>query len=507
MSSQKTENRSSKLEMPEISNGRKRSILLLLISLAGLSIALLSGFREDIPFLKSLCAEACSDTAEVRFLGMPWWLPGVVFYLTVAGLALFNQDLATWVVWPVAGVEAVLVWIMIQLKIPCLFCLANAAVVLLLLVATFRKRLFWQEATLALVFFVGFFFWVPYENQLSLNVSAGHSKAGAQSGDEGEIAATLAGEVITNQRLNVLLGSKLFETRMDIYRMKKEKLDQIITEKILEKEAKRQGKTPENLVEEIAPSGSLRVEESEIDKYLQENQGRLQEYRGSMQELRERLKAFLEQQKRSQIVIDYARGLEPRYNVRVLLPAPTMPKTKVDTRGAPSKGPSDAPVTIIEFSDYQCPACRSTHEVVRQISAAYGDKIHWIFKDYPLRRHKDAFKAAEASHCAQEQGKFWEYREKLFAAPDLAPANLVNLAVEVGMSPDKFSQCLQDSRYKALVEKNVRDAAETGVDRTPSFMVNGVVFAGGPSADNFKGMIEDALKAAGQQSQVVTKAQ
>lgn len=301
MSSQKTEDRSNKMEMPEISDHRKRSTLLLLISLAGLLIALLSGFRENIPFLKSLCTEACSDTAEIRFLGLPWWFLGVMFYSAVALLALFKQELATWVVGPAAGVEAVLVWIMIQLKIPCFFCLANAAVILLLIVATFRKRLFWQEATLALVFFVGFFFWVPFENNLSR-----HATGGAQCGGEADIAATVDGEVITNQRLDVLLGSKLMETRRDVYHMKKEKLDQLIVEKILDKEARQQGKTPENLVDQIAPPDSLKVGEPEIDKYLQDNQQRLQDYRGSIPELRERLKAFLEQQRRSQAIREYA---------------------------------------------------------------------------------------------------------------------------------------------------------------------------------------------------------
>ena len=102
-------------------------------------------------------------------------------------------------------------------------------------------------------------------------------------------------------------------------------------------------------------------------------------------------------------------------------------------------GPPDAPVTIVEFSDYECPACRSTHEVVKQVRAAYGDRVQWIYKEYPLRRHKEAFKAAEASHCAEDQGKFWEYQEKLFTAPDLSPDNLVNIAVQLGMSQEKFS--------------------------------------------------------------------
>jgi protein-disulfide isomerase len=247
------------------------------------------------------------------------------------------------------------------------------------------------------------------------------------------------------------------------------------------------------------------VEESEIDGYLQDNRERLQDLKGSLPELRQRLRAFLEQQKRSQVIRDYAHALEFNYAVRILVPEPGPPKVEVDTQGAPAKGPSDAPVTIIEFSDYQCPACRTTHEVVKQVGAAYGDKIHWIYKDYPLRRHKEAFKAAEASHCARDQGKYWEYRERLFTAPDLAPANLVNIAGGLGMSRDKFSECLQDSRYRPMVEKNAQDAVEAGVDRTPSFMINGIVIAGGPTLDSFKGLIDEELRRTGSQMQAVEK--
>ena len=163
-------------------------------------------------------------------------------------------------------------------------------------------------------------------------------------------------------------------------------------------------------------------------------------------------------------------------------------------------------MTIVEFSDYECPACRATHEVVKQVRAAYGDKVQWIYKEYPLKRHKDAFKAAEASHCAEDQGKFWEYQERLFTAPDLSPDNLVSIAVQLGMSQEKFRQCLQDSRYKPLVEKNVRDAVQAGLDRTPSFMINGAVYAGSPSLDIFRSMIDEELRKAGPQPQAFGKA-
>jgi protein-disulfide isomerase len=239
---------------------------------------------------------------------------------------------------------------------------------------------------------------------------------------------------------------------------------------------------------------------------VQDNQERLQGYKGSLPDLRERIRTFLQQQKRAQAIKNYAHSLGPNYGVRILVPIPYPPKVKVDTQHAPTLGPSNAPVTIVEFSDYECPACRSTHEVVKQVRAAYGDKVQWIYKEYPLKRHKDAFKAAEASHCAQEQGKFWEYQEKLFTMPDLSPANLVSIAVQLGMSQEKFNQCLQDSKYKTLVEKNARDAVQVGVDRTPSFMINGAIFAGGLSLDNFRSMIDEELKKAEPQPQAVGNA-
>jgi protein-disulfide isomerase len=287
------------------------------------------------------------------------------------------------------------------------------------------------------------------------------------------------------------------EARRSIYRMKSEKLDQLVVQIVLDKEAKQQGKTLDNLIEQITSAGSTQVEESEIDKYIQDNQQQLQEFKGTLQDLRQQIKTFLEQQKKSQLIKDYAHGLESKYGVRILVPVPYPPRITIDIQDAPTLGPSNAPVTIVEFSDYECPACRSTHEVVKQIRAAYGDRVRWIYKDYPLRRHKDAFKAAEASHCAQEQGKFWQYQESLFTSQDLSPVNLVSNAAQLGMAPENFSQCLQDSKYKALVEKNLREVAQAGLDRTPSFIINGTLFPGGLSLEDFRSIIDEELKRAG----------
>ena len=471
MSRRQSESKSDKLELHSVSNASRRSIPVLLISLAGLVISFMSGFQESIPFLKPLCLSACKDTVEIHFLHVPIWLLGAVFYSAVAILSLFRRDMLAWIAGPAAGVEAVLILILIQLKAPCVFCIANAAIIVVLLAVIFRKELFWQEATLALLFFVGFFFWIPFENDL-LQPSI-RAEAHAPGADGAGIAATVGDEVITNQRLDVLLGQKLQDDRREIYRMKMEKLDQLILQMVLDKEAKQQGKPLESLLEQIAPIGSATVEESEVDKYMQENHEQLKAYQGSMPDLRERIKSFLQQQKRSGVIQNYAHGLEQKYGVRILVPAPKPPTLKVDTQGCPTLGPANAPVTIVEFSDYQCPACRSTHQVVKQLRADYGDKVRWIYKEYPLKIHKDAFKAAEAAHCAEDQGKFWEYQEMLFTMPDLSPGKLIDAAVQLGMSRENFSRCLEDSKYKDLVDKNTRDAVETGIDRTPTFMSMG----------------------------------
>ncbi|MHC1725207.1 MAG: thioredoxin domain-containing protein [Syntrophobacteraceae bacterium] len=462
---------------------REKSIVLLLTSLVGLLISVLSGFWEQIPFFKSLCSAACQDTSEVRFLSLPFWVWGAAFYALIALLAVVRKESAPWIIAPAAGVEVSLVWLMIEMKAPCIFCIANGVVVALLLIISFRKRLAWQEATLALLFFALFSLWIPHENVAN----------SASTGSEPGIAAIVGDETITDERLDVLLGTKLLELRKEIYRMKREKLDQLIVEIILQKEAKEQGKTTDQFLDETAPLSRFTASDEEVDKYLRDNEEKLAEFQGTVQELRKRVKSFLEQQKRSQALKDLAHSFYAKYGVRINLPVPYPPRVKIDLEGAPAQGPPEAPVMIVEFSDYECPACRSTHEVVKKVKAAYGSSVQWVYKDYPLRRHKYAFKAAEAAHCADDQGNFWEYQDLLFNADDLAVENLVKIAGELGMSKDKFSRCLNDSKYKEMVEKNVQDAARVGVDRTPSFIINGSVYVGGHAFEKFKQVIDDEL--------------
>ncbi|MGC8492153.1 MAG: thioredoxin domain-containing protein, partial [Syntrophobacteraceae bacterium] len=369
-------------ETSSFKDSSRTSIPLLAVALPGLVVAFLSGFHESIPFASSVCTSACTDTVRMHFLHIHFWIWGAAFYLSVAVLAVFRKRAVAWIAFAAAGVEALLILLLIWMKAPCVFCIANAAVVVVLLLAAFRKDLVWQQATLTLLFFVAFLFWVPFENNLPYLASANSAPGRYDYGT----AASVGGETITNQRLDVLVGRRLQQLRTEIYRMKMQRLDQLIVNTIMDKEAKREGKTLDQLV--AAVTGSVSVSDADVAQYMQEHQQQLQSYENTVPDLKQRIRRGLEKQKREQAVENYAHSLEPRYHVRFFLPVPYPPKVKIDVSGAPALGPKNAPVTVVEFSDYQCPACRANHPVVEQVRAAFGDKLRWVHMDYPLHIHK-----------------------------------------------------------------------------------------------------------------------
>jgi len=182
--------------------------------------------------------------------------------------------------------------------------------------------------------------------------------------------------------------------------------------------------------------------------------------------------------------------------VAVYLKEPRSPLIQVAmAEDDPVLGPKNAPLTIFEFSDYQCPACRRSHAVVRELQQLYNDRIRWVFKDYPMPGHKWARGAAMAAHCAAEQGKFWEYQDLLFTIQDeLAPERLLQLAKNLGLQEDPFSKCLEVGKYQAHVEKHIEEGKKFGLDTTPTFIINNRLVSGAPPPDRFKKIIDEELQ-------------
>ena len=190
--------------------------------------------------------------------------------------------------------------------------------------------------------------------------------------------------------------------------------------------------------------------------------------------------------------------LREQYPVTVHLDEPPLPFSKVSVGDSPVSGPPDAAVTVVEFSDYLCPACRNAHETTKSIRETYAGKIRWIFKDYPLDSHKGARKLAEAAHCAGEQGQFWEYQDHLFSASgEIGPAKLKEFATQLGLDGERFMRCFESREYAARVDNDIKQAGESGVSSTPSFIINGRLKPGSLSPEDFKQIIDEELTKAG----------
>src|SRR5436309_2842471 len=171
------------------------------------------------------------------------------------------------------------------------------------------------------------------------------------------------------------------------------------------------------------------------------------------------------------------------------------PLAEVGGEGAPFLGPVAAPVTIVEFSDFQCPFCKQVVPTLTQVRSRYGEKVKLVYRDFPIDGlHPQARKAAEAARCAQDQGKFWDYHDALFAnAPKLSLEQLKAYAQQVGLDLPSFERCLASGAHAAAVQKSVDEGIRLGVTGTPAFFINGEFVSGAQPVESFARVIEREL--------------
>ncbi len=163
-----------------------------------------------------------------------------------------------------------------------------------------------------------------------------------------------------------------------------------------------------------------------------------------------------------------------------------------------AKGPAAAPVTIFEWSDYECPFCQRAQEVLQRLQAEFPDTVRFVFKDFPLRSHPNALPAALAARCAGAQGRYWEYHDLLFVAqPDLARDHLIGYARRLGLDTAAFTECLDTGRFRDAVLAEQREGREAGVRATPTFFINQRKIEGSLPLEEFRDAIKQALRDAG----------
>ena len=278
------------------------------------------------------------------------------------------------------------------------------------------------------------------------------------------------------------LSQALYEARRTV-------IEELIATALLDQEAKARGVDRTKLVEEEITSKIPPVDDQAVAAWYQANQSRIQG--ASLDQVRQPIRAYLVQERMQAARQQFVETLKQKTPVRVTLEPP---RQNVAAANAEAKGPATAPIQIIEFSDFQCPYCQRANPAVDQVLSTYGDRVHFVYRHFPLPSHPNARPAAEASQCAAEQGKFWPYHDKLFASSSqLGAADLKKHAVELGLDAAKFNSCVDARKYKAQVDADAQAGEEAGVNGTPAFFINGRMLSGAQPFEAFKRIIDDEL--------------
>jgi protein-disulfide isomerase len=312
----------------------------------------------------------------------------------------------------------------------------------------------------------------------------------------GDIIATVGGVSITLEQIDEKalqepagsFGS--LKLAQALYEARRAAAEEMIGNVLLDQEAKRRGIERTALVEQEITSNAAPVTEADVAAWYGSNPQRVQG--ATLDQVRAPIKSMLTEERIQNARDAYVNTLKAKTAVRMMLEPP---RSAVRAGTSPARGPANAPVELIEFADFQCPYCLAASPTVKRVLDTYGDRIRFVYRNFPLQSHPDARPAAEAAQCANEQGQFWAYHDRLFAQPGkLSNADLKKTAADLGLDAARFDACVDEHKYKPVVDADAQAGAEAGVSGTPAFFINGRLLSGAQPYDAFKRIIDEELE-------------
>ena len=311
-----------------------------------------------------------------------------------------------------------------------------------------------------------------------------------------DVAARIGGRAVTVKELDEQWrkadAADQSETIQKLYDGRRNALEAIVAEMLVAEAAKTRGLSAEAYVQSEISKRVKPVADADVAAFYQANIGQMEGR--ALTVMAPAITRYLTEQQENEArlaLVNELRKSGP--TVRVMMEAPRFDVDLEDSD--PSIGNPKAKVTIVEFSDFQCPYCLRVAPTLKKIRATYGDKVRVVWKDFPLTQiHPQAFKAGEAGHCAAEQGKFWEYHDQLFGNQQaLMPDDLKKYAAGLSLDAERFNSCLDTSKHAEVVRDGVAQGTRLGINSTPTVFVNGRRVSGAQPYEVFATVIDEEL--------------
>ena len=337
---------------------------------------------------------------------------------------------------------------------------------------------------------------------ISLAILAFAAVASAQSNSNR--VAVVNGQTITQEELEKAAAGELkgLETRklqndaslaQDKQEILQKALDELVAEKLIEAEAAKEKKTKEQLLEAEVESNIDTPSAEEVEAFYDANKERIPIPKD---QALPQVKAYMIERSRSRYRDMLVTRLKKDFGFKSYL-EPL--RAQISSAGFPSRGVATAPVTIVEFSDFECPYCGGLFPTLKQVEKNYPQTVRIVYRQFPLSNlHPHAMKAAEASLCANEQNKFWEFHDSMFGNQrELSIADLKQRAVDLKLDTQAFNQCLDSGKEAAAIQTDIQEGARAGVSGTPAMFINGRFLSGNQPYSEIKDVIEDELQRKG----------
>jgi protein-disulfide isomerase len=314
----------------------------------------------------------------------------------------------------------------------------------------------------------------------------------ATPADRARVFATVNGKNITSGNIEDNLLPFIATVQEQVYLLRKGDIDQKINDILLAQEAQKRGMTDRAVLETEVARKVPTITEAQAQDFYNKNKDRIN---GDFAQIKYQIIEYLQEQEQQRLSAAFAGQLRNAASVQTFITPPAPPVFQISTDDQPTKGKADAAVTVVEFTDYQCPSCAVAQPVLEKLVTEYADRVRFVVRDFPLNMHPEARKAAEAAEAARAQDKYWDFIAILFRNQSaLKPAQLKQYAQVIGLDRAKFDAALDNGTFADKVDRDLIDGQKFGVSGTPTFFVNGRRTKDA-TYESLKAAIDEALKA------------